>query len=100
LQPVTQALQAVQLDMLGVKQHADKLLWMFSDHWQNAEKIFAEDIYAAALKTAEEIGVTISVPRQCGRQIFFNPVSQNPLLRDEHAGIYVIPAASSPVGES
>jgi len=50
--------------MLGVKQHADKLLWMFSDHWQNAEKIFAEDIYAAALKTAEEIGVTISVPRQ------------------------------------
>ena len=42
-EPVTKALQAVRLDMLGVKQHVDKLLSMFSDHRQNAEKCFAED---------------------------------------------------------
>ena len=33
----------------------------------------------------------------CG---LFNPVSENLLLRDEHASIFVILAASSPVGES
>ena len=33
-----------------------------------AEKYFAEDIYAS-LTTAEEIGVTVSLPRQCDRQV-------------------------------
>ena len=41
LETVNQALQAVQLDMLGVKQHVDKLISMFSNHRQNAGKVFA-----------------------------------------------------------
>ena len=69
LEPVTQALQSVHVDMLCVKQHVDKLLLLFDNHRKNAEKYFAEDIYAPSLTTAEEIGVTISLPRQCDRQV-------------------------------
>ena len=69
LEPVTQALQSVHVDMLCVKQHVDKLLLLFDNHQKNAEKYFAEDIYAPLLTTAEEIGVTVSLPRQCDRQV-------------------------------
>ena len=61
LKPVIQALQSVHVDMLCVKQHVDKLLLLFDNHRKNAEKYFAEEIYAPSLTTAEEIGVT-SVP--------------------------------------
>ena len=69
LEPVTQALQSVHVDMLCVKQHVDKLLLLFDIHRKNAEKYFAEDIYAPSLTTAKEIGVTVSLPRQCDRQV-------------------------------
>ena len=55
--------------MLCVKQHVDKLLLLFGNHRKNAEKCFAEDIYAPSLTTAKEIGVTVSLPRQCDRQL-------------------------------
>ena len=55
--------------MLCVKQHFDKLLLLFDNHRKNAEKYFAEDIYAPPLTTAEEIGATVSLPRQCDRQV-------------------------------
>ena len=63
LEPVTQALQSVHVDMLCVKQHDDKLLLLFDNHQKNAEKYFAEDIYAPSLTAAEEL------PRQCDRQV-------------------------------
>ena len=69
LELVTQALQSVHVDMLCVKQHVDKLLLLFDNHRKNAETYFAEDIYAPSLTTAEEIGVTVSLPRQCDRQV-------------------------------
>ena len=69
LEPVTQALQSVHVDMLCVKQHVHKLLLLFDNHRKNAEKYFAEGIYAPSLTTAEEIGVTVSLPRQCDRQV-------------------------------
>ena len=69
LEPVSQALQPVHVDMLCVKQHVDKLLLLFDNHRKNAEKYFAEDIYAPSLTTAEEIGVTVPLPRQCDRQV-------------------------------
>ncbi|KAH3826404.1 hypothetical protein DPMN_128309 [Dreissena polymorpha] len=37
---------------------------MFTDHRKNADSIFAEDIFGPALKTAEDIGVTMTIPRQ------------------------------------
>ena len=69
MEPVTQALQSVHVDMLCVKQHVDKLLLLFHNHRKNAEKCFAEDVYVPSLITAEEIGVTVSLPRQCDRQV-------------------------------
>ena len=69
LEPVTQALQSVHVDMLCVKQHVDKLLLLFENHRKYAQKYFAEDICAPLLTTAEEIGVTVSLPRQCDRQV-------------------------------
>ena len=55
--------------MLCVKQQVDKLLFLFDNHRKNSEKYFAEDIYAPSLTTAEEIGVTVSLPRLCDRQV-------------------------------
>ena len=49
LEPVTQALQSVYVDMLCVEQHVDKLLSLFDNYRKNAEKYFAEDIYAPSL---------------------------------------------------
>ena len=69
LEPATQALQSVHVDMLCVKQHVDKLLLLFDNYRKNAKKYFAEGIYAPSLTTAEEIGVTVSLPRQCDRQV-------------------------------
>ncbi|KAH3775844.1 hypothetical protein DPMN_177253 [Dreissena polymorpha] len=55
--------------MIGVKKHVDNLTSMFTDHQKNADSIFAEDIFGPALKTAKDIGVTLTIPRQCGRQV-------------------------------
>ncbi|KAH3779781.1 hypothetical protein DPMN_157587 [Dreissena polymorpha] len=41
LEPITQAFQAVQLDMIGVKKYVVNLTSMFTDHRENADSIFA-----------------------------------------------------------
>ncbi|KAH3695638.1 hypothetical protein DPMN_083096 [Dreissena polymorpha] len=69
LEPIRQALQSVQLDMIGVKKRVDNLTSMFTDHLENADSIFAEYIFGPALKTAEDMDVTMAIPRQCGRQV-------------------------------
>ena len=115
LEPVTQALQSVHVDMLCVKQHVDKLLLLFDNHRKNAEKYFAKDVYAPSLTPAEEIGVTVPLPRQCDRQVhpanigglspfhlrplhgLPNSVFKKPLLRNQHTCICIIHPASSSV---
>ena len=44
LEPVTQALQAVQLDVLKVHDHIQQLLVIFETHRREAEVGFKEDI--------------------------------------------------------
>ncbi|KAH3692549.1 hypothetical protein DPMN_193098 [Dreissena polymorpha] len=69
LEPITQALQAVQFDMIRVKTQVDNLTSVFTDHLENEDLIFADDIFGPALKIAEDIGATMTIPRQCGQQV-------------------------------
>ena len=45
LEPVTQALQAIQVDLLKVQQHIDKLLGVISEHRRVAEEHFRINVF-------------------------------------------------------
>ena len=68
LEPVTQALQAVQLDVLKIHDHIQLLLVIF------AEVRFKEDIMVQADKIAKAVGIELRMPRQCGRltQLYYH----------------------------
>ncbi|KAH3790195.1 hypothetical protein DPMN_168391 [Dreissena polymorpha] len=51
-------------NILGVKTHIDNRTSMFTNHLENADSIFAEDIFGPALNTAEDISVTMTIPGQ------------------------------------
>ena len=67
LEPVTQALQAVQLDVFKVHDHIQQLLVIFDTHKREAEVRFKEDIMVQADKIAKAVGIELRMPRQCGR---------------------------------
>ena len=69
LEPVTQELQAVQLDILKVCNHIQDLLPVFRCHRQNAEERF-KDIFTKVKKLAERLSFDLRLPRQCSRQAF------------------------------
>jgi hypothetical protein len=70
LEPVTQSLQALQLDLLSVQKHISKLIGIFRGQRQNAEINFREDIYAEVVALAQSVNIEMKVPRQCGRKIY------------------------------
>ena len=67
LEPVTQDLQAVQLDVLNVHDHIQQLLFIFEIQKREAEVRFKEDIMVQADKIAKAVGIELLMPRQCGR---------------------------------
>nr|CAB3267958.1 zinc finger MYM-type protein 1-like [Phallusia mammillata] len=69
LEPVTQLLQAVDMDMFGVRNHIDLLLKAFRAHREGAERVFSEDIMPEVKTLADKLGVDLTVPRRCARQI-------------------------------
>jgi hypothetical protein len=78
LEPVAQALQAVQLDLLQVQQHVSKLLTIFQSHRNNAEKSFRDDVYAHVLETAAALNVDLVARRICARSTHrANPTSSS-----------------------
>ena len=68
LEPVTQALQAVSMDILGATNQIHNLLNQFKQHRTNAECFFKNEIFSNIQNTAEALGIELNLPRQCGRQ--------------------------------
>ena len=67
LEPVTQSLQSVQLDTMKVYQHIQDLISMFEDQRTYAEWEFSK-LWSEAKQHAEELNVSLTAPRVCGRQ--------------------------------
>ena len=67
LEPVTQALQAVQFDVLKVHDHIQQLFVIFETHRREAEVCFKEDIMVQADKIAKAVGIELHMPCQCRR---------------------------------
>uniref|UniRef100_A0A8C5R7M8 52 kDa repressor of the inhibitor of the protein kinase-like n=1 Tax=Leptobrachium leishanense TaxID=445787 RepID=A0A8C5R7M8_9ANUR len=63
LESVSQALQAVQLDILKVCDHVQDLLTIFRGHRERAEEQFKE-IFTKVQTMAEKLNIELSVPRQ------------------------------------
>ena len=64
LEPVTQALQAVQLE---VQDHIQQLLVIFETLRREAEVRFKVDIMVQVDKIAKAVGIELHMPHQCGR---------------------------------
>lgn len=69
LEPVTQQLQAVDMDMMEVRNHIELLMKAFRTHRNDAELLFSEDIFPEVKVLAEQLGVDLTVPRRCARQV-------------------------------
>ncbi|XP_039206203.1 52 kDa repressor of the inhibitor of the protein kinase-like isoform X2 [Crotalus tigris] len=63
LEPVTQALQTVQLDMMNVYEHIQELLSVFRGHREKAEEHF-KGILLEVQELADKLGVDLHVPKQ------------------------------------
>ena len=70
LEPVTQMLQAVNTDILGVKNHIAKFVKTFKDHRECANEMFTNDVMPWVKSVATELEIDLTMPRQCARQIY------------------------------
>lgn len=68
LEPVSQALQAVELDLLKVYTHIQEIIAILKQHRENSESVFG-DIISIAENIADEINVDLSMPRQATKQL-------------------------------
>ena len=69
LEPVTQQLQAVDMEMMGVRDHIDLLMKAFRAHRDGADRVFSEDVIPEVKTLAEELGIDLTMPRRCARQV-------------------------------
>lgn len=67
LEPVTNKLQGVSVDLLSVKQHIDQLLTIFANDRENSEDIFSL-IFKEVEEMAQISDIEIKIPRITGRQ--------------------------------
>ena len=65
LEPVTQKLQAVNLNLLYVQNHEEKILAICQMHRENAEEYFDENIFQEVLKLSELLEIDLAMPRHC-----------------------------------
>ena len=66
---MTQQLQAVGMDMMGVRDHIDLLMKAFRAHRDGADRVFSEDVIPEGKTLAEELGIDLTMPRRCARQV-------------------------------
>ena len=57
LEPVTQVLQAVQLDLLQVQEYIDKLLHVISEHRSEAEEHFRMNVFGKVTLLAQKLDI-------------------------------------------
>ncbi|XP_077288504.1 uncharacterized protein LOC143912920 [Arctopsyche grandis] len=67
LEPVTQALQAVQVDLPEVQLQVQNLLSVVKLHRGDSDNYF-RDIFEKTVQLARKVDIELIIPRQCGRQ--------------------------------
>ena len=67
LEPVTQALQAVQVDLPEVQLQVQNLLSVVKLHRGDSDNYF-RDIFEKTVQLAQKVDIELIIPRQCGRQ--------------------------------
>lgn len=67
LEPVTQALQAVQVDLPEVQLQVQNLLSVIKLHRGDSDNYF-RDIFEKTVQIAQKVDIELIIPRQCGRQ--------------------------------
>ena len=66
LKPVTQQLQAVDTDMMGVRDHIDLLMKAFRAHRDDTDRVFSEDVIPEVKTLAEGMRTPVP-PAECRR---------------------------------
>ena len=69
LEPVTQQLQAIDMDMIGVRDHIDLLMKAFRAHRVGADRVFSEDVIPEVETMTEELDIDLTMPRRCARHV-------------------------------
>lgn len=67
LEPITNILQGVEINIVEVKGHMDTLLDLFKKERNKCDETFSE-IFARAMNFSEELEVQIKIPRRCAKQ--------------------------------
>ena len=69
LEPVTQSLQAVQLNLLNVQNHVSNLLDVFLNHRGNANSFFKENVFDRVTEISEALNIDLAIPRICAKSV-------------------------------
>ena len=72
LEPCTQALQAIQLDLPQVQRHIHELLLVINLHRNKPDMHFSADIYKRVIQLSGKLNIQLTPPRQCSRQLYRN----------------------------
>jgi hypothetical protein len=67
LEPVTNILQGVSMELYKVREHVEILIKMFEDNRTNANEIF-DLLFTDAKSIADDFKITITCPRITGKQ--------------------------------
>ena len=67
LEPVTQALQAIRMNLLSLHKHIWNWIDIFLCRRQDFESYFNEDIFANGVAVTHFLNTEMNVPRQCER---------------------------------
>ena len=72
LEPCTQALQAIQLDLPQVQRYIHELLLVINLHRNKEDMHFSADIYKRVIQLSGKLNIQLTPPRQCSRQLYRN----------------------------
>ena len=67
LEPVTQMLQAVEIDIIKVQKHISNLIHQFTNHRDSCDNTF-ETLYSEIQEQSVELDIDVSRPRLCKKQ--------------------------------
>jgi len=80
LEPVTNILQGVSMELYKVREHVGELLKMLEDNRTNANEIF-DLLFTDAKSIADDFEITITCPRITGKQSHRNNYSSKDYYR-------------------
>ena len=67
LEPVTQMLQAVEIDIIKVQKHISNLIHQFTNHRDSCDNTF-KTLYSEIQEQSVELDIDVSRPRLCKKQ--------------------------------